>query len=49
MRDRDALDRNPNVSRLALEALHGQLHGWALSRCGYDDSTADSAYLEFNG
>ena len=50
MRDHDALDRNPNVSRSALEALHGQLFGWALSRCGYDNSTAEDlmqqAYVE---
>ena len=50
MREHDALDNNPHVSREALEALHGQLFGWALSRCGYDDATAEDlmqqAYVE---
>jgi RNA polymerase sigma-70 factor (ECF subfamily) len=50
MREQDALDNNPHVSRQALEALHGQLFGWALSRCGYDDATAEDlmqqAYVE---
>lgn len=50
MRDHDALDNNPQVSRKALAALHGQLFGWALSRCGYDDATAEDlmqqAYVE---
>ena len=50
MRDHDALDNNPNVSRQALEALHGELFGWALSRCGYDDAVAEDlmqqAYVE---
>jgi RNA polymerase sigma-70 factor (ECF subfamily) len=50
MRDHDALDNNPYVSRQALEALHGELFGWALSRCGYDDSVAEDlmqqAYVE---
>ena len=50
MRDHDALDNNPHVTRAALEALHGQLYGWALSRCGYDDATAEDlmqqAYVE---
>jgi len=50
MRDYDALDNNPHVSKTALEALHGQLFGWALSRCGYDDATAEDlmqqAYVE---
>ena len=41
MRDHDALENNPHVSRQALEALHGQLFGWALSRCGYDDAVAE--------
>lgn len=50
MREHDALDNNPFVSRQALEALHGQLYGWALSRCNYDDDTAgdlmQQAYVE---
>lgn len=50
MRDHDALDNNPYVSRQALEALHGELFGWALSRCGYDDAVAEDlmqqAYVE---
>ena len=50
MKEHDALDNNPNVSRGALEALHGQLFGWALSRCGYDDMAAEDlmqqAYVE---
>ena len=50
MRDHDALDNNPLVSRQALEALHGQLYGWALSRCGFDGAVAEDlmqqAYVE---
>lgn len=50
MREHDALDKNPHVSRTALEALHSQLFGWALSRCGYDEATAEDlmqqAYVE---
>ena len=50
MREHDALDKNPHVSKTALEALHGQLFGWALSRCGYDEATAEDlmqqAYVE---
>ena len=50
MREHDALERNPHVSRKALEALHGQLYGWTLSRCGYDAAEAQDlmqqAYLE---
>jgi RNA polymerase sigma-70 factor (ECF subfamily) len=50
MREHDALDNNPHVSRQALEALHGQLFGWALSRCGYEEATAEDlmqqAYVE---
>ena len=50
MRDHDALDKNPHVSRAALEALHGQLFGWALTRCAYDQSIAEDlmqqAYVE---
>lgn len=50
MREHDALENNPQVSRKALEALHGQLFGWALSRSGYDEATAEDlmqqAYVE---
>jgi RNA polymerase sigma-70 factor (ECF subfamily) len=50
MRDHDALDNNPQVSRQALEALHGSLYGWALSRCNYDNTVAEDlmqqAYVE---
>ncbi len=41
MREDDALDNNPHVSRSALEALHSQLYGWALSRCDFDHATAE--------
>ena len=47
---RDGLDRNPNVSRSALESLHGDVFGWALSRCDYDRAAAEDlvqqAYVE---
>lgn len=50
MRDDDALDNNPEISRSALEAIHSQVFGWALSRCDYDRSTAEDlmqqAYVE---
>ena len=50
MREHDALEHNPHVSRKALEALHSQLFGWALSRCGYDEEAAgdlvQQAYVE---
>ena len=50
MREHDALEHNPQVSLKALEALHSQLFGWALSRCGYDDAVAEDlmqqAYVE---
>jgi RNA polymerase sigma factor (sigma-70 family) len=50
MREHDALEHNPQVSRKALEALHSQLYGWALSRCGYDEVEAwdlmQQAYVE---
>jgi len=50
MRDSDALERNPHVSRSALEAIHGQAFGWALSRCNYDETIAEDlvqqAYFE---
>ncbi len=41
MRESDALENNPHVSRTALEALHSQLYGWALSRCDFDHATAE--------
>lgn len=41
MRESDALENNPHVSRLALEALHSELYGWALSRCDFDHATAE--------
>ena len=50
MRDSDALENNPYVSRSALEAIHGQVYGWALSRCDFDHTTAEDlmqqAYVE---
>ena len=50
MREHDALEHNPQVSLKALEALHSQLFGWALSRCGYEDAVAEDlmqqAYVE---
>ncbi len=50
MREHDALEHNPQVSLKALEALHGQLFGWALSRCGYVEAVAEDlmqqAYVE---
>jgi len=41
MRDSDVLDKNPHISRSALEAIHGQLFGWALSRSDYDRAVAE--------
>jgi len=50
MRDSDALDNNPHVSLSALEAIHGQVYGWALSRCDFDPVAAEDlmqqAYVE---
>jgi len=50
MRDGDVLERNPHISRSALEAIHGQVFGWALSRCDYDPAAAEDlmqrAYVE---
>jgi RNA polymerase sigma factor (sigma-70 family) len=50
MRDGDALENNPHVSRSALEAIHSQVYGWALSRCDFDHATAEDlmqqAYVE---
>lgn len=50
MRDGDVLDNNPQISRSALEAIHHQVFGWALSRCDYNRSVAEDlvqqAYVE---
>ena len=50
MRDSDVLENNPYVSRSALEAIHSQVYGWALSRCDFDRATAEDlmqqAYVE---
>ena len=50
MRDGDALDNNPHITRSALEAIHGQVFGWALSRCNFDRVAAEDlmqqAYVE---
>jgi len=50
MRDSDVLENNPHVSLIALEALHGQVYGWALSRCGFNHTAAEDlmqqAYVE---
>ncbi len=50
MRESDALDKNPYVSRAALAAVHGQLYGWALSRCDFNNAAAEDlmqqAYVE---
>lgn len=50
MRDNDVLENNPHVSLSALEAMHDQAYGWALSRCGFDHSAAEDlmqqAYVE---
>jgi len=41
MRDSDVLENNPLVSRSALESIHDQVFGWALSRCDYDRAVAE--------
>lgn len=50
MRDDDALQNNPHVSRLALQEMHVDLYGWSLSRCNYDRAAAEDlmqqAYVE---
>ena len=50
MRDSDVLQNNPHISRSALEAIHGQVFGWALSRTDYDRAAAEDlvqqAYME---
>ncbi len=50
MRDSDVLENNPRISRSALEAIHEQIFGWALSRCNYEHTVAEDlvqqAYVE---
>ena len=50
MRDGDALENNPHITRSALEAIHSQVFGWALSRCDFDRAVAEDlmqqAYVE---
>lgn len=50
MRDDDALDNNPNITRRALAELHEDLFGWSLSRCDFDRAVAEDlmqqAYVE---
>lgn len=46
MKDDDALGQNPHVSRQALEAVHSELFGWALTRCGFDRSAAQDLMQE---
>lgn len=50
MSDSDVLDNNPRISKSALEAVHNQVFGWALSRCDYNRSIAEDlvqqAYVE---
>ena len=50
MRENDVLDNNPHISRSALEAIHEQVFGWALSRCNYEHTVAEDlvqqAYVE---
>jgi RNA polymerase sigma-70 factor (ECF subfamily) len=50
MRDNDVLENNSQISRSALEAIHDQVFGWALSRCDYERTVAEDlvqqAYVE---
>ncbi len=46
MKDDDALANNPQVSRQALEAIHSEIFGWALTRCGFDRSAAEDLIQE---
>jgi len=46
MKDDDALEQNPHVSRQALEATHRQLYGWALTRCEFDRAAAEDLMQE---
>ena len=41
MTDGDVLERNPKITRQALEAIHDQVFGWALSRCQHDRMMAE--------
>lgn len=41
MSDSDVLDKNPKISRSALEGLHEQLFAWALSRSDFDRAVAE--------
>ncbi len=41
MTDGDVLERNPKITRQALEAIHDQVFGWALSRCRHDRMMAE--------
>jgi RNA polymerase sigma-70 factor (ECF subfamily) len=50
MRDDDVLENNSHISRSALEAIHEQVFGWALTRCNYEHAVAEDlvqqAYVE---
>jgi RNA polymerase sigma factor (sigma-70 family) len=50
MREDDALEKNPHVSRQALQSVHESLFGWALSRSNFDRCAAEDlmqqAYVE---
>lgn len=50
MRGDDVLEKNPRVSLSALEGVHAQIFGWALSRCNYQREAAEDlvqqAYVE---
>lgn len=50
MSDGDVLDNNPHISRSALQSIHAQVFGWALSRSDYDRAVAEDlvqqAYME---
>ena len=50
MIDDGHLDNNPQVSKSALEAVHNQVFGWALSRCDHNHAVAEDlvqqAYVE---
>ncbi len=41
MRTDDTLQNNPQISRQALEDVHQQLFGWAMSRCDFDKAAAE--------
>lgn len=46
MRDADVLEKNPHISRSALEEIHEQVFGWALSRCNYEHVVAEDLVQE---